>query len=295
VRVINEHVTHPDQSLRFLRFEVDAFRAERHRHRQLELTWVERGVGLRYVGDSVTPFGAGDLVLLGVDLPHAWLSADARPDFTSIASVIQFPLALLEQATFPELLAARPLAEQARRGLAIRGPAAEAVTAVLTAMATADRYGQLAGLVHILGALSRHAADLAPIAASPLHPGVELESTRSIDRVTEWVARNLHGNLRVVEAARLAGISPAAFSRYFRRESGKPFSTYVNDVRCGEACVKLRQSRKPIAVVAAECGFASISHFNRQFRRRLGLTPQQYRRRGWPPRGWPPRGWPPRG
>jgi AraC-like DNA-binding protein len=280
MRVINEHITHPDQSLRFLRFEVDVFRGERHRHRQLELTWIERGVGLRYVGDSVAPFESGDLVLLGVDLPHAWVSAAAQLECTSVASVIQFPLALLEQAALPELVAARPLGEQASRGLSIRGAAARAVIGVLASMAEADRYDQLAGLVQILGALLRHPGDLVPIAASPMRAGTEAGSVRRIDRVTEWVARDLHRVLGVSDAARLAGVSPAAFSRFFHREAGKPFSTYVNDVRCGEACVKLRQSRKPIGIVAAECGFASSSHFNRQFRRRFGLTPRQYRQRG---------------
>jgi AraC-like DNA-binding protein len=280
MRVINEHVTHPDQSLRFLRFEVDAFRAERHRHRQLELTWVERGFGLRYVGDNVAPFEPGDLVLLGVDLPHAWVSAAARTQDTSIASVVQFPPELLEQAAFPELIATRPLAERAQRGLSISGAAARAVTRLLAAMAAADRYGRLAGLVQILGVLADRAGDLVPIAASPMRASTDAGSARRIDRVTEWVARDLRRDFGVVEAARLAGVSPAAFSRFFRRESGKPFSTYVNDVRCGEACVKLRQSRRPIAVVAAECGFDSISHFNRQFRRRLGMTPRQYRQRG---------------
>jgi AraC-like DNA-binding protein len=134
--------------------------------------------------------------------------------------------------------------------------------------------------VQILGVLSQHPGDLVPIATSTLHSGAEAGSARRIDRVTEWVARDLHRVLGVSEAARLARVSPAAFSRFFRRESGKPFSRYVNDVRCGEACVKLRQSRKPIPIVAAECGFTSISHFNRQFRQRLGLTPRQYRQRG---------------
>jgi AraC-like DNA-binding protein len=280
MRVINEHVTHPDQSLRFLRFEVDAFRVERHRHRQLELTWIERGVGIRYVGDSVAPFEDGDLVLLGVDLPHAWVSAAVQPGRTSIASVIQFPLSLVEQPAFPELIAARPLAEQANRGLRVQGSTAVAVREMFAAMATADRYAQLAGLVRILGALSQGPRDLVPIAASPMRSGAEAGSERRIDRVTEWVARDLRRELRIRDAARLAGVSPAAFSRFFRREAGKPFSTYVNDVRCGEACVKLRQSRKPIAVIAAECGFASISHFNRQFRQRLGVTPRLYRQRG---------------
>jgi AraC-like DNA-binding protein len=277
LRIRNEHVTHPERSLRYLRFEVARFRMERHRHRQLELTWIERGTGIRFVGDNVAPFASGDLVLLGVDVPHAWVSAGTPDADASVASVIQFPIELFSQALFPELVRARPLAERARVGLQIGGRCAESVKAVLGRMPAADAFRQLACLIEIIGLMSRHPADLTPIATSPQLPVAPGARARQIDRVTEWVARNMRRELRVVEAARFAGVSPGAFPRFFRREAGKPFSTYVNDVRCGEACLKLRQSRAPIGAIAGECGFRSISHFNRQFRRRLGATPREYR------------------
>ena len=75
----------------------------------------------------------------------------------------------------------------------------------------------------------------------------------------------------------MAHVTPAAFSRYFHREVGKTFTRYLNDVRCSQACVRLRQTAKPVAVVAAECGFATLSHFNRQFRLRHGVAPREFR------------------
>jgi AraC-like DNA-binding protein len=152
------------------------------------------------------------------------------------------------------------------------------VTLRLAAMRAADPFGRLAGLVEIIGLLCSRPADLVPIAASPMQVSTQDGRARRIDRVTEWVANNMRRELRVREAARIAGVSPGAFPRFFRREAGKPFSVYVNDVRCGESCLKLRGSRAAIAVIAAECGFTSISHFNRQFRRRLKVTPRDYRR-----------------
>jgi AraC-like DNA-binding protein len=83
--------------------------------------------------------------------------------------------------------------------------------------------------------------------------------------------------LNVHDAARVAHVSPAAFSRFFRRETGKTWSDYVNDVRCSEACVALRQSDKPVAHIALDCGYRTLSHFNRAFRARLGVTPSAYR------------------
>jgi AraC-like DNA-binding protein len=192
--------------------------------------------------------------------------------------VLQFPLALLEQDAFPELRAARPLAEQARRGLLVGGACARAVIGRLARTGADSAFGRLAALVEIIGHLHAHPGDLARIASSGLVAATRAGHERRVDRVTEWVARNMHRRLALAEAARIARVTPGAFSRFFRREAGKAFSTYVNDVRCGEACLRLRESRKPIATIAADCGFASISHFNRQFQRRMRMTPRQYRR-----------------
>jgi AraC-like DNA-binding protein len=192
--------------------------------------------------------------------------------------VLQFRLALLEQDAFPELRSARPLAEQARYGLRVGGTCAAAIIERLARMGADSTFGRLAGLVEILGHLAAHPRDLGRVASGALVATSRAGQERRVDRVTEWVARNMHRRLELAEAARIARVTPGAFSRFFRREAGKAFSTYVNDVRCGEACLRLRDSRKPIAAIAAECGFASISHFNRQFQRRMRMTPRQYRR-----------------
>ena len=103
LKVTQERIAHPDTSLRFLRFETPVFKGERHRHSQVELTWIERGVGLRFVGDSAAPFDDNDMVLIGPNVPHAWVgSADIRHQ-RSIATVLQFPLDLLQQSIFPEI------------------------------------------------------------------------------------------------------------------------------------------------------------------------------------------------
>jgi AraC-like DNA-binding protein len=276
MRIAQEHVTHPDRAFRLLRFELDAFRTQRHRHAELELTWIEAGAGVRFVGDSAAPFAPGDLVLLGPDVPHAWVSSHGGKG-PAAATVLQFPLALLAQPLLPELQALRPLAERARLGLSVTGTCHEGVTRVLRRLPGADALGRLAGLVQVLQCLAAHPQDLRTIASSAMAGAADAGRRRRIDLVTDWVHRHLEGELNVHDAARVAHVSPAAFSRFFRRETGKTWSDYVNDVRCSEACVALRQSDKPVAHIALDCGYRTLSHFNRAFRTRLGVTPSAYR------------------
>jgi len=278
MRVIKEHVTHPEHSFRFLSFEAEAFAGARHRHRQLELTWVERGVGVRFVGDSVAPFEHGDLVLLGSEVPHSWVSARATTAEPLAATVIQFPPELLEQPGIPELAALLPLATRAQRGLAVTGECHARVTDQLARLRACDSLGRLAGLIEILRQLSARPSDLRDIASAATLPLGDAGRERRIDRVIDWIRVQLGSPLDINDAARIAHVTPAAFSRFFRRETGKTYTDYVNAVRCSEACVKLRQSSLPISAIAAQCGFRSSSHFNRQFLARIGMEPGAYRR-----------------
>src|SRR5512140_483993 len=58
--------------------KVDYFPSLRHFHPEVEILLVVQGTGTRYVGDSVEPFGPGDLVMIGPNVSHEWCS-DKRP------------------------------------------------------------------------------------------------------------------------------------------------------------------------------------------------------------------------
>lgn len=137
--------------------------------------------------------------------------------------------------------------------------------------------GRLAALLDILDALvCGQNDDLQPLCEQPTNLPQQARQQR-IGEVLDWVHRNIGQELPVAEASRIACVSVAAFSRYFRREVGKPYTTYVNDLRCSEACVLLRQTLLSIPVIASRCGFGAVSNFNRQFLGRTGHTPRGYR------------------
>lgn len=300
MRVSEEHVTHPDAAFRYLRLELPAFGGPRHRHGQAELTWVVRGHGVRFVGDSTEPFGDGDLVLLGPRVPHLWAGRAGPGEAAFLAHVVQFPTSLLASPLLPELQAARPLLDRAGRGLRVQGQAHAPVAAALQAMAEADALQRLALLVQVLRALVLHGRSLRPLSTAAVRGGDAAPSANAvsgtaagtssgaaaspaaagrIDRVIDWIHQGLAGDLFMADAARVAHVSPAAFSRFFSRETGKTWTAYVNDVRCSEAAVRLRQGSRPVAEVAHDCGYRTLSHFNREFRSRFGAAPSDYRRR----------------
>ena len=116
----------PDAKVRA--FTAANFREPSHRflwhyHPEWELTWTSGGRGQRYVGCAVDPFGPGDLILLGGNLPHTWFSdPDDRDE--ARCSVIQFQPSLWgpEFWKLPEIREFHVLCDSAVRGLKFSGP-----------------------------------------------------------------------------------------------------------------------------------------------------------------------------
>jgi len=284
MKVTREAVRHPDESLRCMHLELPAFRGGLHRHGHIELTWIQRGQGLRWVGDSVEPFFAGDLVLVGGETPHLWASRGADPSAGCAATVLQFPPDWADRTGLPELAGVTRLATQAAPGLVVQGKTRQEVVRLLARLPGASAPRRIAAFIEVLGALLEGGADLRalsgrrPVAAAGGN-GASSGSQR-IDRVLNWIESNLEQELRVDAAAALAHMTPAAFGRFFRREVGKSFTEYVNDARCGWAALRLAQGREPVAELAQGCGFPTLSNFGEQFRRRYGMSPREFRARG---------------
>lgn len=283
MRIAREPIQSAEDSLRCLYLQLPAFRGELHRHAHLELTWIERGQGLRWVGDSVSPFLDGDLVLLGSELPHLWASRDPASATQCRATVVQFSPDWVRRAGIPELKPLSPLLVRAAMGLEVTGSTREDVAGLMAALPGASALRRVALLMEILDRLHHGDTDLQTlagrlptIAASGIRPDLP-----RIDRVLNWIESNLAGELGVEDAAAVAHISPAAFGRFFRREVGKSFTSYVNDARCSWAALRLVQGTEPVADIAAACGFPTLSNFGEQFRRRHGVSPRVFRGRNW--------------
>ena len=84
-------------------------------------------------------------------------------------------------------------------------------------------------------------------------------------------------NLSVADMAKFCGWSSSHFMRWFKKMTGDSFTSYVNDRRLAEAAEALCQTDDKILTIAQDAGFMNLSNFNRQFKKRYGVTPREYR------------------
>jgi AraC family transcriptional regulator len=92
-----------------------------------------------------------------------------------------------------------------------------------------------------------------------------------------YIQAHLTQDISIQDITQHLDISPYYFSRWFKQAMGIPPYQYVIQQRVERAQELLRHSTLSLSEIALQCGFNSQSHFNRHFKKQVGITPQQYR------------------
>ncbi|MGV0788277.1 GlxA family transcriptional regulator [Mycolicibacterium sp. XJ2] len=99
-----------------------------------------------------------------------------------------------------------------------------------------------------------------------------------IREVQEAIETEPGGVHSITELARRAAMSPRHFTRLFTEEVGEAPGAYVERIRTEAARRQLEETDDTVTVIAARCGFGSAESLRRNFVRRLGISPDQYRK-----------------
>lgn len=237
------------------------------------MTAIHEGYGQRFVGDVIEDFQPGDVVLVGPNLPHAWFCSSKCHRVE--ATVIQFHLDELGAGVLlaPELCELREFLNNAACGLVVPEVFAEK-TKKLRVMFSVDSLVILLGLLVEMSKCN-HRNLYAKVNTKPL---ADMDMSR-MNCALRYM-NELHCKpLRLVEVARHVALGPEAFSRLFRRATGRTFIETLTSIRLASAMSCLRAGHEKLEVIAASCGFADMANFRRQFRRRYGCAPSEVRRR----------------
>ncbi len=99
-----------------------------------------------------------------------------------------------------------------------------------------------------------------------------------ISRAIEYIGNHFSGQIQIRELADICNMSETNFRRLFVESMGISPVSYINQVRIRAACEKLKKSGESVADIAENCGFGSLSTFNRNFRKYTGTTPNEWRK-----------------
>lgn len=251
-----------------------------HYHPELELVFIKKSTGTRFIGDSIQKFQPGEVVLLGKNLPHMWQNDDhyfeAEDPNAAEAVAIHFTEDFLGEAFFKsaELSHIGLMLGTAIRGIKFQSTGTD-IQKYFENMPTMDSFSKTIALIELLNKLTKH-KDHEFLSSIGYMDNFEQNENKKLRKVYGYIFDHFKNEVNLGEVAQLIGMNPSAFSRFFKRTHRKTFSRYLNEVRVGYACKLLLENGNNITGTAYESGFNNISNFNRQFRTIKKMSPKDY-------------------
>lgn len=96
-------------------------------------------------------------------------------------------------------------------------------------------------------------------------------------RVLNYIDRNIKGGISLDEAAEYANMSSCYFSKFFKKITGMNFITYVTDCKIEAAQKMLVDTDMPVINIAYELSYSETNYFSKAFKKKVGVTPTEYR------------------
>lgn len=253
-----------------------------HYHEELELTLILKSSGTRFVGDSIQQFTAGDLVLVGENVPHVWKNRDSYYQRLSTKSaeaiVIHFRknFAGNDFLTMPEMNRIKSLIIEANRGICFKGKIRSIVSEKIKALIEKSPFDQILGLLEILNILA-NTREYVVLSTAGFTNSFNTNNGEQINKVYAYIIENFRTEITLEKAAQVAHMTPTAFCRFFKSRTRKTFTQFLNEVRISFACRLLMEGKMDVSQVCFDSGFNNLSYFNRQFQKIRNETPSSYR------------------
>jgi AraC-like DNA-binding protein/quercetin dioxygenase-like cupin family protein len=257
------------------KISVPAFEFKWHYHPEYELTYILKGNGYRVVGNSHAHFSQGDLVLLGSNLPHTWCGKldDGSP---SEALVIQFSKEFIDPfLKLNEGQSIQKLLDLSQRGLCFE--AEQLRVDQLHTLTNTSGLERILSLLSILNQLSYGKSR--PLTTENYHGIMTKQFESRVNKVCTHLQNHFHEAIALKQVSDLVFMSESNFCKFFKKATNTTFSDYLNDLRINEACHLLLSSEDNISKIAHDCGFESLSYFNRVFLKKKKHTPSHFRKR----------------
>lgn len=256
-----------------------AFNYPLHKHDAYELNFVENCRGARrIVGDSIEVLDDFDLAFVGCNLEHVWEQYECK-EGTIHEITIQIPRDLFHETLLNRRVMA-PLKDLFKNSALGIGFGMKAIMTVYDRLQeltkTEADFRSLNLMTEILYELADSHDWHTLSSSSYSHVEVPVTSRR-IQAIKDYIHLHYAERITMETLAELINITPNALSRFFKQRTNRNISDYINEVRIGYASAMLVDSMKTIVEICYDCGFNTISNFNRIFKQRKGCTPTEFR------------------
>jgi len=254
-----------------------------HAHPELELVYIIKGHGKRIIGNTVELFEEGDMVFIGSNVPHLWLSdpsyyqENAPQENQAIVSYFNADLFMNMFSTIKEFEAIRTMIQQSAQGIKILGHTRDLIAEKLFNLSDAEGFKKIEGILQIMNLIAETEEKVLVDANRLVSYGVDDIDSDRLVKVLKYINERLNQQITLPQVAEVACLTQQSFCRFFKKRMKKSFTKYLNEQRVELAKEHLKNSAESIRNIALCCGFNSSTHFCFVFKEISGDSPKQFR------------------
>lgn len=254
-----------------------------HYHPAIEIMYITRGIGTRFVGDCIEQYEEGDVCMIGPNLPHEWRNDDAyfvkESGLRATCICLFFKREIFDPnfIRLPEMNNIRDLIERSRRGLKFTGNSKLEITRFIRSSVNDVGVRKVTNLLTLLELMAT-STEYELLASVGFTNSVNSEDFERFNKVYKFLVKNFATSIRLEEVSTLVGLTPTAFCRYFKERTKKTFVEYLNEMRIGYSKKLLLENKMKISTISGEVGFPNLSNFISQFKKVTGMSPSQFQK-----------------
>jgi AraC family transcriptional regulator, activator of mtrCDE len=262
-----------------------------HLHNCLEIGCCHSGSGVFMIGEKVRTFAEGDCVVINDREPHyalnnhedvsewSWLYIDPAGMLSGLLSVMPHLLPLVDYSSF--------CGARFENILSIRNRPLECrlINYMVDEMVGGRRYSRdavrhclLLLLIHLHRAIDQRIGSARPTTSMVSVAAPHIDILGRLEPAMRFIATHYSEQIAVTRLASLCSTSVGNFRKMFHEAFGCSPKRYVTNMRVARACLELKSTQSPIAMIALRNGFPDVSCFNREFKRQFGESPREWRK-----------------
>ncbi|RTY69574.1 AraC family transcriptional regulator [Flavobacterium sp. GSP27] len=248
-----------------------------HFHPEFELTFIVAPNGTRRVGDHIGDFEGSDLVFIGSNIPHLNFDYGIKTEYEKVVLQIKEDFFKNDFITTPELAFINQLFENSKKVVCFHGAVKDEIGKRLQKIHLLSHFEQFIEVLSIFQILAT-ANEKTLLHDKPFENLYNNKEQVRLKVVYKFIEENYQRAVSIEEISRLTHLSKAAFCRYFKKMTRLTFTEFLNQYRIEQAKILLKTD-KNATETCFECGFESLSYFNRIFKKVVGENPIQFKKR----------------
>ena len=260
-------------------FQIDealAFYDKLHQHEEIQFCFIVEGEGTLIVGDTISYYKKGDVMVIGSHLPHVFksdYSLKMSRMLTLFFTKDAFGIDFFELKELQEL---QEFFKRSKHGYKVIDKE-EQMKKLFLQLENSSKLNQFLILLELLKLSST--CDYKSLSSFIYDKKYSDNEGRRMRSVFEYTMNHFNEDISLIAISEVANMTKNAFCKYFKKRTNKTYIQFLNELRIEHACKLLqRKNESSIAEIAEASGFSNISNFNRQFKSALGMTPLSYRK-----------------